>query len=314
MNRHDVDWKGFWPASPTPFTLDGALDESAYAQLMRLYGDQGMHGVVANGTTGEWFSQSENERRRVAEIAVEEMGHRATVVIGCSAFTPTEVIALARHAHEIGANGVMVTPPPYVCPTEDEIVAFYRTISDAIDLPILVYNWHRGTNVEIRRPLAERLAQIDNVVALKDSTTNRGQFIETLQAVIGELRVFGGFVSRVGLALLREIGGDGSIDGGALPGEAGPRFFEHVWRDELTGARECAATYTAVMGRLIRPDWSGVYGSPQAQLKAAMNILGQPGGYPRPPLLRLEGERELAGIREVLETTGVMAASTIVAA
>ena len=177
----------------------------------------------------------------------------------------------------------------------------------------MVYNWHRGTNVEIRRPLAERLVKIERVVALKDSTTDRGQFIETLEAVVGEVRVFGGFVSRIGLALLREIGGDGTIDGGALPGGAGPRFYEHVWRDELVEAREAAATYTSVMGGLIRPDWSGVYGSPQAQLKAAMNMLGQPGGYPRPPLLPVDGESELAGIRKVLTETGVMVEPAAVA-
>ena len=77
MDRHDVNWKGYWPAVPTPLTRDGALDERAWRELLRMYLAQGMHGVLVNGTTGEWFSQSDAERKRLAEIATEEQvqGH-----------------------------------------------------------------------------------------------------------------------------------------------------------------------------------------------------------------------------------------------
>ena len=87
MNRDDVNWRGYWVAAPTPFTQEGVLDENLWGQELRLYHGQGVHGVLVNGTTGEWFSQSDAERRRVAEVAVEELRGKIPVVIGCTTYT-----------------------------------------------------------------------------------------------------------------------------------------------------------------------------------------------------------------------------------
>lgn len=130
MDRHDVDWKGYWVAATTPFAQDGALDDAAWRAGLRHYLALGVHGVLVNGASGEWFSQSEAERRRVAEIAVEELKGRI----------PAATVELALHARRIGADGVLSTPPPYAAPTAREIVAFFRAISDAVDLPLMVYN------------------------------------------------------------------------------------------------------------------------------------------------------------------------------
>ncbi len=138
MDRDSVGWKGYWIAAPTPFTEMGALDEGALRSVLRLYYDQGVHGVLVNGTTGEWFSQTEAERRRVAEIAIEELGGKIPVVIGCTTFTPSQTIALGLHAREIGADGMLSTPPPYAAPTPREIIVIFSAISDNVDLPIMV--------------------------------------------------------------------------------------------------------------------------------------------------------------------------------
>ena len=154
----------------------GALDERALRSVLRLYCDQGVHGVLINGTTGEWFSQTEAERRRVAEIAVEETPRgKIPVVIGCTTFTPSQTIALGLHAREIGADGMLSTPPPYAAPTPREVVAFFSAISNSVDLPIMVYNWAHGVAVEITWETAIELAKIPRVVAIKDSTMNRVQ-------------------------------------------------------------------------------------------------------------------------------------------
>lgn len=149
MDRDSVGWKGYWIAAPTPFTVMGALDERALRSVLRLYCDQGVHGVLINGTTGEWFSQTEAERRRVAEIAVEELQGKIPVVIGCTTFTPSQTIALGLHAREIGADGMLSTPPPYAAPTPREVVAFFSAISNSVDLPIMVYNWAHGSPLKL---------------------------------------------------------------------------------------------------------------------------------------------------------------------
>jgi 1-pyrroline-4-hydroxy-2-carboxylate deaminase len=81
MDRDPIGWKRYWVVAPTPFTVQGTLDENALRSVLHLYNKQGAHGVLINGTTGEWFSQTETERRRVAEVAVEEHGAKIPVVI-----------------------------------------------------------------------------------------------------------------------------------------------------------------------------------------------------------------------------------------
>jgi dihydrodipicolinate synthase/N-acetylneuraminate lyase len=307
MDRDSVGWKGYWIAAPTPFTEMGALNESALRNVLRLYHDQGVHGVLVNGTTGEWFSQTDAERRRVAEIAVEELAGKIPVVIGCTTFTPTQTIALGLHARDIGADGIMSTPPPYAAPTPREIVAFFVAISDGVDLPIMVYNWARGVGVEITWQVAVELAKIRHVVAIKDSTTNRVQALATLEKVGDRLRVFGGFIDRLGLAVLRGLGGDGNVDGGGLGAKFAVAFYEAFWRGAFGAAEHAADRYVALMTALIRPDWSGAFGSPQAQIKACMNMLGQSGGHVRPPLLPVDDPRDLEALRRVLDEAGLFA-------
>ena len=307
MDRDSVGWKGYWIAAPTPFTEMGALNESALRNVLRLYHDQGVHGVLVNGTTGEWFSQTDAERRRVAEIAVEELGGRIPVVIGCTTFTPSQTIALGLHAREIGADGMLSTPPPYAAPTPREIVAFFSAISDSVDLPIMVYNWAHGVAVEITWETAIELAHIPRVVAIKDSTVNRVQALTTLEKVGARVRIFGGFIDRLGLSVLRGLGGDGNIDGGGLGAKHAVAFYEAFWRDDFAAAQHAASRYVALMTRLIRPDWSGTFGSPQAQIKACMNMLGQSGGHVRPPLLPIDDPQHLEKLRQVLDEAGLFA-------
>ncbi|HKD74019.1 MAG TPA: dihydrodipicolinate synthase family protein [Ktedonobacterales bacterium] len=313
MDRDSVGWKGYWVAAPTPFAVTGALDESALRSVLRLYHDQGVHGVLVNGTTGEWFSQTEAERRRVAEIAVEELGGKIPVVIGCTTFTPSQTIALGLHAREIGADGMLSTPPPYAAPTPREVIAFFSAISDSVDLPIMVYNWARGVAVEITWETAIELAKIPRIVAIKDSTVNRVQALTTLEKVCDRVRIFGGFIDRLGLSVLRDLGGDGNIDGGGLGAQFAVAFYEAFWRDDIIAAQHAASCYVALMTRLIRPDWSGMFGSPQAQLKACMNMLGQPGGHVRPPLLSIDDPRHLQALRQILDEAGLFAGEATLA-
>ncbi|MGC4953912.1 dihydrodipicolinate synthase family protein [Actinomadura citrea] len=306
MDRDDVSWHGYWPAAPTPFAADGALDEDAWRALLRLYLRQGVHGVLVNGSTGEWFGQSPAERRRVAEIAVAEVAGRVPVVVGVTAYTPAEAIGLARHAADAGADGVLATPPPYVHPGPEELLAFFAEVSAATDLPFMVYNWPRGVAVDIgdHPDLVRRLADLPHVAAIKDSTGDWLRMLATVEAVADRVRVFGSFLHRRGLAVLLELGGDGNIDGGGLGAPFAVPYYEAVARRDVTAARTWADRYTGLSGRLIRPDYSGVFGSPIAQLKGAMSLLGQPGGHVRPPLRPVTGVA-LEAIGAVLEESGL---------
>jgi 4-hydroxy-tetrahydrodipicolinate synthase len=306
MDRDDVDWRGYWPAAPTPFTRDGALDEAALTAVLHLYRDQGVHGVLVNGTTGEWFAQSPAERRRVAEVAVAALaGSGIPVVVGCTGYTPAETIGLAEHARQAGADGALTTPPPYVHPSDAEVVAFYRTVTEAVDLPWMAYNWPRGTAVDLSVDVLSRLADLDRVVAVKDSTGDELKALEGCEALVDRVRFFGRFIHRRGMAFLTGLGGDGNIDGGALGAPFAVPFFEAVWAGDLATARGCSDRYGALVAALVNPDYSARFASPTAQLKAAMALLGQPGGWVRPPLLPLTDPAALAELRAALAGAGL---------
>ncbi|MHB1808066.1 MAG: dihydrodipicolinate synthase family protein, partial [Solirubrobacteraceae bacterium] len=143
MNRDSVGWRGYIPAIATPFTADGALDGAGWAESLEWMIAEGMHGVIVAGTTGEWFSLEHHERVELFRIAGEVVSRRIPVIAGCNAFTAREVVAYAQAAERSGLDGILVTPPPYVVPTRKEVVCFYQTVSDQIELPMCVYNWPR---------------------------------------------------------------------------------------------------------------------------------------------------------------------------
>jgi len=307
MNRDDVGWRGYWPACPTPFSSDGAVDVESLRALVEWYVGEGMHGIFINGTTGEWFSQTPEERRLVAETAIDQVAGRATVVIGCTSLTAKQAVELGRHAISAGADGIGSTPPPYSKTYPDETVRYFHDISDGVDAPLMVYNWPHGTSVDIGPDLAERLAAVDNVVAIKDSTPNLEQFFETTKRVVGSVRVFGPFMSIVGLEFLLEHGGDGFIGGGSLWGAPDAEYWEAVWRGEVEFAREHARRTDELFPKLWLPGgWGGHFGAYQSQLKALMKMLGQPGGEVRLPRLPVTDEGDLQRMREILVEIGLL--------
>jgi 1-pyrroline-4-hydroxy-2-carboxylate deaminase len=307
MNREDVSWRGYWPASPTPFTDNGRYDADAHGALLDWYIGEGMHGVFVNGTTGEWFTQTPEERRLVAETAVGAVSGRIPVVVGCTALTAREAVELGRHAMSTGADGIGSTPPPYSKTFPDETVRYFQDISDGVDAPLMVYNWPHGTGVDIGPELAERIAAIDNVVAIKDSTPDLEQFFSTTQRVLDSVRVFGPFMSVAGLDFLLEHGGDGFIGGGTLWGASDANFWEAVWRGDADSAREHARRTDELFPKLWLPGgWGGQFGAYQSQLKALMRMLGQPGGEVRPPRLPISDDASLGRLREILTDAGLL--------
>ncbi len=307
MNRDDVDWRGYWPACPTPFTSDGAVDVESLRALLEWYVGEGMHGMFVNGTTGEWFSQTPEERRLVAETAIDQVAGRATVVIGCTSLTAKQAVEVGRHAIDAGADGIGSTPPPYSKTYPDETVRYFQDLSDGVDAPLMVYNWPHGTSVDIGPDLAERIAAVDNVVVIKDSTPNLEQFFETTKRVVGSVRVFGPFMSVAGLEFLLEHGGDGFIGGGSLWGAPDAEFWEAVWRGEVETAREHARRTDELFPKLWLPGgWGGHFGAYQSQLKALMKMLGQPGGEVRLPRLPVTDEASLQRMREILVEIGLL--------
>lgn len=301
--RSRVDWQGYIPAITTPFTADMALDLKGLGTLLEWLHAERMHGLVIAGTTGEWTSLSPAERKQLFEAAGAQLAGKLPLLAGCTAFTAREVIEFADCAKQARFDGILVTPPPYVRPDAEEIVGFYSDVSAGSSLPICVYNWPPGTGIDMPLPLLCRLAEIENVVAIKQSTSDLRSFTSTFFALNDTIRVFGHSMDEHGLALLQARGGDGTMGAGGVLGHIQPDFYNHLWAGDIDAARECGRKDRVILDNWYTPDLRGQFGSGPAILKAALNVQGLPGGYVRPPL-RDVSSQDVDKIRQTLATLG----------
>jgi 4-hydroxy-tetrahydrodipicolinate synthase len=169
-----------------------------------------------------------------------------------------------------------------------------------VGLPLCLYNWPRGTGIDMDRPLIERLAELDTVVAIKNSTGSLAGFVDTFFALKERIRVFGFGSDELSITLISHHGGDGTIGGGAVLGRVHPGFYEAIWAGDLARARELGALDKAFFDFSMGPGFAPRFASVQAVMKAALNLQGLPGGYPRPPYLPLT-EDETEQVRAHLE-------------
>ncbi|WP_340538940.1 dihydrodipicolinate synthase family protein [Nocardioides sp. GXZ039] len=299
MDRNDIEWTGYIPAITTPFDADGALDLGALEAQLDWLVAQGMHGVILAGTSGEWFSMSEQERATLFSVAAKVVAGRAWVIGGCNAFTAQEAARHARAAEAAGLDGVLATPPPYLVPNRREIVGFYSDLDAATDMPICVYNWPRGCVVDMDVDLLEELSELDGVVAIKNSTGDFAGFLAGLYRLSDRVRYFGIPTSALGADLVTLGRGDGLMGSGGVLGSDHPEF----WRALAAGDRDRALALgqrdRVVMERWFKPDYGAQFGNQQAIMKTALRLRGVPAGYVRRPLLELTPD-EVARVEDTL--------------
>ena len=163
--------RGSIPALITPMK-DGKVDEAAFRKLVNWQIEQGSHGLVPCGTTGESPTLSHEEHMRVVEICVEEARGRVPVIAGAGSNATAEAISLTRHAKQVGADAVLSVTGYYNKPSQEGMYRHFAAIADAVDIPILVYNIPGRAIVEMSVELMARLAKLKNIVGVKDATAN----------------------------------------------------------------------------------------------------------------------------------------------
>ena len=155
----------------TPFARDG-VNEEALRALLRYQIEAGTDALVVNGSPGEAATMTPAEQRRVVEVAVAEAGGRVPVVAGVGGSATAAVVELARAARDAGADALLLAPPPYNKPSQAGIVAHYRAVLDAADLPLIVYNVPGRTACNILPATVEEIASDERVVAVKEASAS----------------------------------------------------------------------------------------------------------------------------------------------
>lgn len=304
MDRNSVTWTGYIPAITTPFDRSGRLDLEAFAGQMGWLVTERMHGVILAGTSGEWFSMTIPERAKLFEAGAVYRRHGLVVIGSCNAFTVAEAITHARAAEKAGLDGILLTPPPYVVPNRREIVNFYRTVSAATDIPLTIYNWPRGCIVDMTPDLLDELADIDNVVAIKNSTGDFASFLSAMYKVEGRVRYFGLPTSALGADLALLGHGDGLMGSGGVLGSDHPDFWRAITKGDRDRAIQLGERDRAIMQSWFQPNYGAQFGNQQAIMKTALRLRGVPAGYVRDPLLELT-DAEVQRVDDTLRSLGI---------
>ena len=166
---------GCGTALVTPFRKDLSLDEDAMRRLVRRQIQGGINFLVPCGTTGESPTLSRAEHLRVVEITLEEAKGKVPVLGGAGGYNTAEVIELANELRHMGVDGILSVSPYYNKPTQEGLYQHFRAIATAVPLPMVVYNIQGRTGVNIETPTLKRLAEISNIVAVKEASGNIGQ-------------------------------------------------------------------------------------------------------------------------------------------
>lgn len=229
-------FKGSFVAIVSPFR-DGQLDEAAFRQLLEFHLDNGTHGIVPCGTTGESPTLSHTEYERVIEITVEMVHGRLPVIAGTGFNSTDKTIEATRFAKQAGAEAALIVTPYYNRPTPEGIYQHFAAVAKAVDIPIVVYNIPGRTGTNILPETMARLASIDTVVAVKESTGSLQQVQEMIKLCGDKLAVLSGD-DWATLPLLA-VGGKGVI---SVTANIAPRQVATVineWeKGNIAGARE----------------------------------------------------------------------------
>ncbi|MSO54114.1 MAG: dihydrodipicolinate synthase family protein [Rhodospirillales bacterium] len=289
-------FEGAFTVICTPFTEDGKrIDEKALRRHVDWQIEEGVPGLIPLGSTGEWLSVNDEERAQVIDAVVDQAKGRVPVIAGTAHEWTERAVRYSREAEKLGADGVMVIQPYYSSPTDDELFAHFRAISDAISIPIMLYNNTRIANVDIKPPLVARLSQLDNVRYIKEASGDQTR-VRDIHRLVGpdKMIVFARYEAW-------RLGAKGwvSVCGNVAPALSAAAYRKTVTENDPEGGREIYNRLQPIMGQID----GDLYVS---GTKAAMDLIGRSMGPPRMPRLPLPASK-IPGLRSVLEDLGVLA-------
>jgi 4-hydroxy-tetrahydrodipicolinate synthase len=286
-------------AMVTPFRADGAVDVDRFRELARFLVDNGSDGLVVCGTTGESPTLTDEEKLALFRAAVETVGDRATVIAGTGTYDTGHSVHLTREATALGVDGILVVTPYYSKPPQRAIVRHFEEIAGATHLPVVAYNIPSRVVVNIEPATIARLAEIENVVAVKQALDDADE--ARLIAEETRLDLYSGDDPNT-LAFL-DLGGVGVVS-----------VTAHLWGPQIKEMIRRHREGDAEGARAMHEEQQPAYDLLRIQvnpipIKAALNLTGHEVGGHRLPMVEPD-EDELAQIRSCLERSGLLATAS----
>ena len=285
---------GVFTAMVTPMTAAEEVDHNTLAELVLYLIGEGIHGLIPLGSTGEYYALSAQEREDVLKTTLEAAGGRVPVVAGANAGSTREVVRYCQQAERLGAQGVLLAAPYYSLPTPDELFEHFQMVNDAIGIPIMLYNYPGRTGVDMKPDLIARLAKLEHVQYVKESSGDVARISEIISRCGDKIAVFcGGDTIALESFVLGVAGWVGGV-ANVLPRLHVDLYHLAVVKKDFRAARE---TYFKLLPLLALMESGGKY---TQYVKASCSLVGRPVGPPRRPLLQAT-PMEINQLRESLQ-------------
>jgi 4-hydroxy-tetrahydrodipicolinate synthase len=286
-------------AMVTPFNEDSSLDLDRAGALAGWLLDHGSDGLVVAGSTGESATLSDEEKVSLFRTVVEAVAGRGHVIAGTGTYDTAHTVHLTQEAERAGVDAVLVVAPYYNKPPQRGLVEHFTAVANATRLPVVVYNIPGRTSIRIEHDTLLKLAEVDNIVAVKDSTGDLDGVSTLIGAAPPGFEVYSG--DDWATLLYACLGGAGVVSVAShVAGEPMAEMLRLLEKSDLLAAR-------AIHDRLLPVFHALFITSNPIPLKAAMALIGQPVGPPRLPLVPAT-EDEVARVRAALEAAGILPA------
>jgi 4-hydroxy-tetrahydrodipicolinate synthase len=293
--------EGIIPAVVTPFDESENVDEAGFRKIVNYLIDSGVHGIFPVGSQGEFFTLTNEEKRRLIDIAVEEARGRVFVMPNTGAITTRESIELSRYAEKAGADCVSVITPFFISPSQEELYGHFKDICQSVKIPVLCYNNPGRTGGVALSPvtLARLAEELPNFAGIKDSSGDLTQVAEMIRLCPPRFKVIMGRDTLIYGALL--YGAAGAI---AATANVAPKLIVGIYEAFKEGDLEKAKGYQRDLAPLRIAFGLGTF---PVVVKEALNIMGLPGGRCRKPIEPLSDDKR-AQLRDILGKMGLIRA------
>src|SRR5438477_3291149 len=293
-------FQGTGTAMITPFTADGSIDERALRRFVDFQVDGGVDMLLPCGTTGEGATLENDETDRVIQIVIEQSRGRVPVIVGAGSNSTAKAVQATKRAKKLGANGVLSVGPFYNKPPQQGYYEHFKAIAEADDIPIIVYNVPGRTSGNIEAKTMLRLAEIPNIVDVKEASGDLGQIMEIIKDAPGHFRVLSGD-DALALAVVL-LGGDGIVS--VVSNEAPAQMSAMIGaalQSDIAKARELHYKLLPLMN-------INFIESNPIPVKAALAMMGLIGENYRLPLVKMDTPNR-AKLAKVVEEIGLLAQS-----
>jgi 4-hydroxy-tetrahydrodipicolinate synthase len=291
------DFHGVYPYLVSPVTAEGSIKADVLARLSRDLIDKGVHGLTPLGSTGEFAYLSGVQRQQVVEVVIQAAARRVPVIAGVAATATADAVAQARSYEAMGADGILAILEAYFPLSDAQIEAYFKAIAEAVKLPLVLYTNPNFQRADLSLPVIARLAQVPNIVAIKDASTNTGRLLSIINQCGDSCHVFAASAHIPTAVML--IGGKGWMAG---PACIAPR--QSVALYDLCRAEKWSEAML-LQKRLWALNQAFAKYSLAACIKGGLIMQGYDVGDPVPPQAPLSAEGE-ADVRRALEAVGAL--------